>query len=252
MALIVPPAKNYTSPLIVRPEKWMNTPPEGPLQIPMTINWGTDASTGGSVACNLNVNPPSTFSQIAALTVDNSQSGADVTFVFPDTQQSYVVPAYQCVPAMPVFTSGTNFYVIAPSALSSDVTTFSVHNTMPPVLDLPKSEFQSVGAVVGIGLATSTTTLVAAGTNGTLSVLNVNLTYNGAATGSGHLTIEDGNNNGLWVGTFGATGAANYAADLVSLADMNVRFSNGLKLAISGVSGSPSGAVNVNVYYRTP
>lgn len=253
MALIIPPAKNYQSPMIVRPEKWMLTPPEGPVQIPMEIAWGTDASTGMAVSCDARgVNPPSTFSQIAALTVDNSQCGADVTFQFPDTGQSYVVPAYQCVPALPVFTSGTFFYVYAPNALSTDMTVFSVHNTMPPVLDLPKSEFQSSLVATNQPLSTTNTVNLSTKVSGTIADIVIVAAFIPSAAADVTVAIEDGNNNVIAFVTLASASAVNFNGQVFSTEGLNVRFQNGLKSIVTVISGAPAGVVNPHVYLRTP
>jgi hypothetical protein len=250
--LTIPPAVNYPSPLAALPTRWPTTPVEGPKVIPCEIDWGVMGGPGHCVAINFQNNATLNVSQIVAIYVDNSQCGADVRFIFPDTSSTLTVPAYESG-TFPVFTNGTYFYVLSPLVIPSDVTNFVIHNYMPPPVSNPKSEFQQSVSVAGISLTGVTNTVILpAGTNGTLeglfstaSVVAATVAYNMQAT------LVDGSGATLLAaslgGAIGVTG--NYS--LFNVTSANLRFQNGLRVVTSGTFASGGQAI-VNVLYRTP
>lgn len=248
MALTIPPSVNYPDLLTPVPALWSKKPIEGNKHIGGTINWGSMGGSGKTVTINVGGNAAQPVSQIAAITVDNSLSGSDVTFIFPDTGQTVPVPAYQAG-TFPVFTTGTQFYISAPQALSVDRTSFVVHNAVPPHTNVPKTEFQNVAVAQSINLAAGTTQIVPATVTGTLSSLNIQINNSGA--GSATLAIEDGTSAVLSSVT-GANGTPNpYSQQLLNLTNLSVRFQGGLKGVVI-ISGTPAGSFVVNAMYRTP
>lgn len=247
----VPPAINYLSPLVAVPTKYMNTPPEGPKFIPGEIDWGSMGGANNVVNFNLQNNAALNFSQITTIAVDNSQCGADIVFIFPDTAETTTVPAYTPKLIIPVFTNQTQFYVQAlGTVLSTDITRFSIHNTLPPPVAVPTTQEQNAAVVTGSLLQPGTTAIVPAGTNGTLEGISITATVTNAAAQFACLfSLQDGSSKSLWSGYIaGTTGGA--FNDNWNLNQLNVRFSNGINLVQSG--SSPGGQVQCNLYYRKP
>jgi hypothetical protein len=251
MSINIPPAVNYPSPLIQLPTRWQNIPTEGPKMIPLEVDWVTMGGTGHCVSVNVGNNATLNFSQIVALDVDNSQCGSDVAFVFPDGPTQLVVPAYEGG-VFPVFTGSTSFYVVALSEEPSDVTKFILLNQMPPVLVIPKGQFQDIAAFAGIvATGPSTTPIIPAGVSGTLEQISLVIVFNSTAASNVSGNLSDG--NGVVIATFGAaaaTGQLNFQA--LNLDNISVRFGNGLNLVYTATSYPTGGELVVNVYYRTP
>lgn len=248
MPLIVPVSVNYPGPLVSMPDRWPITPPEGPRSVGLYIAWGTMGGGEKSVAVDVGGNAPASISQIVALTVDNSQSGADVSFLFTDIQQTVTVPAYESG-TFPVFTAGTAFYISAPSALAIDATSVVVHNVVPPIGSVPKTEFQAVAVVSGAAPTTGTTQIIAAGVTGSISALQVGLAVNATAAWSSDILLQDGNGNNIAYAE--ADGTGYLTMQMLNLTNMQVRFQNGLKAVVTS-TGAPGGAYAINIYYRTP
>lgn len=248
MPLIVPVSVNYPGPLVSMPDRWPITPPEGPRSVGLYIAWGSMGGSGKSIAVDVGGNAPAAVSQIVALTVDNSQSGADVSFLFTDTQQTVTVPAYESG-TFPVFTAGTAFYISAPAALAIDATSVVVHNVVPPIGSIPKTEFQAVAVVTGAAPTSGTTQVIAAGVTGSISALQIGLNVNATAAWTSTILLQDGNGNNVAYAEAG--GGGDLVISLLNLTNMQVRFQNGLK-AIVNSTGTPGGSYGINIYYRTP
>ena len=256
MPLQVPPAINYASPLVSIPATWTKDAPEGPRMIPCEIDWGS-ANMGGPNNCvNINIqnNATANFSQIVALSVDNSASGADVQFSFPDTSQTYVIPAYTPAVVLEVFTGSTQFFVSAPNAIASDITRFAIHNALPPPIAVPVTQEQQsvVANNINAGV-TATTQLVPLGTNGTIQDINVFAQLNQNATAGVVLfSFVDGTGKLIAGGQVGSDNAERKNTLALALSDIAVRFVNGLTFVVTATTIPAGSALAVNLYYRTP
>jgi hypothetical protein len=254
MALVIPPAVNFPSPLVAVPIRdWTTPPPEGRRAVPVYIDWSLHGGTAKCVTLDAGGNTYAPLSRICALAIDNSQSGADVTIVFPDTMATLAVPAGAELTAE-ALTNGTAMYVIAPNAIAGDATSIAIHNTLPPPFAMPRLNNQSAVAVFGAALATGTSAILAAGINGTIGNLSVIISAaNPAAASAMAWRIQDGASspNTIAVGNATFPISAYTMAPVVQLSNLNVRFTNGLNLVQSG-SFSTNGTIYVNLYYRTP
>ncbi len=254
MSLTLPPAVNYPSPLIPLITRWNNAPSEGPKCVPCEIDWASMGGVNKCVSMQLYGGAAQTLSQILAISYDNSASGADVMFVFPDTSQVYTVPAYEPAGVMPVFTNALSFYVICPTAQSEDITRFSIHNSLPPPSSLSVSKEQSFATSGTIGTANGTTLIIPATVSGTIEALNIGAQFNGGANGSAVAQLVDGGSNVVWTGQCSSNNSINVNLQLANLNDLSVRFNGGLSFVVTN-GGSPltgSGNFAVNVYFRTP
>lgn len=252
MAIKVPPAKNYQSPLVSRPTRWDAPPVEGDRLVAVEIDWATMGGENNCVNINLQDNATLNFTQVVALSIDNSLCASDVVFVFPDTAETVAIPAYAPKCIVPVFTNQTQFYVYAPKAEGSDVTRFSIHNSMPPPTSIPLTVQQQTQFVANLAADGATThTILPANFSGTLRGLTVFL--GSPVTNSGALTIQlkDGNNEVLAGSQFfsDSTDSSNNLF-LIQLNPVYLRFMSGIKLFQNGVN--VGGFYSVNLLYQTP
>jgi len=258
MSLTVPPAKNYTSPLASVPTVWDSTPVEGNRMIVCEIDWGTMGGTNNCVNINLQNNSYANFSQIVALAVDNSQSGADIQFIFPDTAETTTVPAYTPKTIVPVFTNMTQFYVSAPNASTEDISRFSIHNSLPPPVSIPTTQEQNVAAVNSIGISTSgSQAVVASSINGTMEALYIQHALNADAAGANVVwTLKDGTGKTVAVGTdvvgYASGTEQTSVGESFTLSGINVRFNQGLVFSWTSNQILGGSFYSVNAYYRTP
>jgi hypothetical protein len=248
MALTIPVSTNYPDLLTPVPAVWNKTPIEGVKHIGGSINWGTMGGSGKTVSMNVGGNAAAPISHIAAISVDNSQSGADVIVMFPDSGQTIPVPAYQAG-TFPVFTTGTQFYMSAPNSLSVDKTTFVVHNAVPPHSNVPKTEFQNVTVVSALTMANGTSQVIPATVTGSLAGLVIGAINLGTVPFSASMTMKDGTGATIWRAD--AAGAAQLTQILTDQTGMQVRFSQGITATIA-ITGAPNGEFNINLLYRTP
>jgi hypothetical protein len=267
MSLILPPAKNYQSPLIAFPSRLLRDPPDGPRQIPMEFDWAAMGMASGSgstaqtaISVNLSNNAPLRFSQIVSLKVDNSLCGCDVQFVFTDTQETVLVPAYAPNAIFPVFTDQTQFVAIAMgTVLASDVTRVQVLNFVPPPVDLEPSQEQYYTQTTGLsaGAVNADLQLVPATVNGTLEFLQMNFSCQAApaAAATGFIWVQDGAGNFL-VNSIALQGGPasppSFGQIILDLRELNWRFSQGVKAHYNAALGNMNGTVNVTAGYRTP
>lgn len=255
MPLAIPPAVNYPNPLSYVPARWNQVPVEGAKFVPIEIDWGSMGGTSKCVNFNLQNNANLAFSQIVAVKFDNSACGSDVQIIFPDTGDTVTFPAYQ-QSITPVFTNGQQFFVLAPNAQPEDVTLFSVHNAMPPPVDLSRSSVQEFAAQVAIPVATGTTTLVPSTVSGTLEQVQINgyVSFGGVVLTTLLVKVQDG--NGTLLGGFEVAGNTNstvLSGTLYTSPPISVRFTNGLFLVQTEGGGlSVSGNLFSSVYYRAP
>ena len=242
MSLTIPPAVNYQSPLIALQTIYRREPQEGPMMIPCEIDWGTMGGSGleKAVSFNLQNNSTLAFSQIVAISVDNSDCGSDVRFVFTDTAETTTIPAYSPKVICEVFTNTKSFYVIAgfdgEVTEGTDTTRFSIHNSLPPPIAIPLSPAQDAASANNIdGTVAATTQLIPPGVNGTLETLAVIAQLANTTGDIGVWVIQDGNGNIIAGSQVVSSSAASNVAPFV-LSDIRVRFSNGLQFIITSTN----------------
>jgi hypothetical protein len=241
----------------------MDTPPEGSKQLSAEIIWGITALLQGgglatAVRFDLAGNSPVPFTQIAALSVDNTRCGSALQIAFPDTGFILNVPN-NTGGTYPVFTNATSFFVVAPDASVGDHTVLQVLNFMPPAISLqllPK--VQSAAAVAAVPLATNGTTpiltLPAATPTGRLRGLsgNVDLINTGAAIQNVYVSIIDGTTptpKTLWLNGYSVAAGATVVIP-VNVSGLNIPFSKSLSVVIAGTTLT-GGFFNISAYYET-
>jgi hypothetical protein len=256
MSLIVPPNVNYPSPLIAIPaEKSGRTPREGQKLISCVVNWGSMGGASKCVSFNLSNNATLEFSQIVALSVDNSACGSDVIFAFPDSEETLTIPAYSPKDIIPVFTNQTQFYVVCPKALSTDISRFSILNFLPPPASIPVTQLQNVAANSQVNIAaTGATQLIPVGVNGTIQGINICevLTASAGTSGTVYWTLVDGGANILAAGNGAAQMNTSHDGMVFSLTGLELRFTNGLSIAYTSAALIGNSYLAVSIYYRAP
>ena len=245
MPLNIPAFDQYQQPMIPLRGLWNCAPPEGDKYVNAEIDWLV-TTRSNAVQFSLSGNSPVSLSQIAALGVDNSRSGADVAFIFPDSGWELVVPAHNQL-ISPVFTNALMFYASAPSAITGDVTVFQVFNSVPPPVPIAPSVAQNHGGIAGLTLANGTTQIVPPGVNGTLNTIAINVDV--AAGGICQLNLIDGGSHILWVCSPNA--AAGGSTQIYNLTGLAIRFISGMSFQIVN-STFATGSVFGSVYYSTP
>jgi hypothetical protein len=245
LPLTIPPFNQYQSPIVPLRGLWNAPPAEGDKFITAEIDWLVTTTTQ-AVQFAVSANSPVAFSQIVALAVDNSRSGADVDFVFSDSGFILTVPAHN-QGVFPVFTNGLMFYVIGSAAVAGDVTTFQVLNSMPPPIPIEPSADQNHAGIGGLSLANGTTILIPPPITGTLNTLSVALEVGGG--GTCNMSLVDGSGRTVWI----ANPIAEAAVPTLyfPLTGLNVRFVNGLSMVVANSTFAPGNAV-INLYYSTP
>lgn len=245
MPLIVPPFSQFQGQLVPLRGLWNKRPAEGDYFVNAEIDWGS--SNTSAIQFSLSGNSPVALSQIVALYVDNRRCGVDCDFQFPDSGFLLTVPAH-AQGLFPVLTNALMFYVIAQGAAGQDVTVVQILNSLPPPIPLVPSQQQNNAVAAGIALASGTTTLVPAPTNGTLNTISLSVDIS-AVAGNVIITLQDGFGAGLWTQVFSGntTAPTNIQVDLTGLA---VRFRNGLFMVL--INSALTGFVDCNVYYQTP
>lgn len=250
MAFKIPqPIKMLAAPLAAQASRAYSDPREGKLVIPIELDWDGNGST---FEVNVQGRTTQPFSQIIMLDVDNSMSGADVTFYFPDTTDTLVVPAYSAG-LFPVFTNGLLLYAAAPAALSSDVTRLRVLNYLQFPVSNPPPQFHQVATVGSIALASGTTNIIAAGVSGTLVGYSefVNIVAAGGAATDLFQLIDHTTNAVIDVSDINLSSGASFYGLVANVMGFAYRFAGGIDLKQT-VTGTPSGAISVNLKYRTP
>lgn len=257
--IVIPAAPGqYPSNLLVAaPYDWREPKNQDWQRISGSINWGGGEVSNGASVINFQ-GSISNFDKIRGMYVDNTQSAADVTIFFPDTQFEFTVNAGE-KDFFQVVTNARQVVMVSTMSAATDKTFFQLFNFAPPPLASNKSLLMSVAASGGIALTTTATTaIVAAGTNGTIRALNITLdgVLGGAAAGGATIVLQDGAGTPhvIWSGEVfaQATGTTN-SATLVDLAGINVRFTNGLNAVITVIpTAFASGKANFNIYFGTP
>jgi hypothetical protein len=252
LPLVVPPAVNYPNPIVSVPSLPGKEPREGRRSIAFDIPWGSMGGTYHAVNINLADGAPGNFSQILGISCDNSASGSDVQFIWPDTGETVSVPAYTTVIAE-VFTNQTQFFVYAPNANPVDDTKFQILNYAPLPVSIPRSVFNSGFGSGSIPMTALTTTqLIPTTVNGTLGQLVITLAIaNPTSAFSQNFTVADGLGDQLGFAAIALATSETFNGPLISLYDMNVRFQQGIKL-VQGGSVASGGSVQVDLTYRSP
>jgi len=256
MPITVPPAVNYPGPLIYLRSQLFNPPPEGNRMIPVEIDWGEMGGANNCVAFNLSQLGPLDFTQIVALSVDNSECGADIQIVFTDSAQTYSVPAYAPSTTFEVFTNSLSFFVLAEYGEESvDITRMAILNYLPPPFAIPATREQNnvTGANINITGAGSTQ-VIPTGTTGTLEAMTIQATIvTASAAGASTCYLQDGTGKLCGVATIASSTGMSQSTLILNLPECNIRFSNGLSLYQTG-GWTPSAAsfFTYNILYRSP
>lgn len=256
MSINIPPAKNYTSPLVALPSIMRKDPTEGDRLVPIEIDWGPTANMGGPnncVAINLYATATQTISQIVALSIDNSACAADLEFVFPDSSQTYRVPAYTPVAVFEVVTNQTNFFVQAFNPEDGDVTRFAILNFLPPPIVLPVTQQPQSAAAFGAISATAaaTTQLIPNTIDGRVEVLSIIATLNSGSSGSTAYVLKDGNGTVLNAGQVYSQNGTNQNVICFQASSLDLPFVDGLQFIVTPGTGIASGSTFiVNLAYR--
>ena len=132
LPITVPPFAQYQAPLVPLRGLWNRAPVEGDRMVVCDVQWLITTAGLQAIEIALTSFSPVPFSQIVAMSVDNSRSGADVDFIFPDSGKQLTVPAYcQCI--SPVLTNALVFYAVvsASSGLSAGSGSVNVYYTQP-------------------------------------------------------------------------------------------------------------------------
>jgi hypothetical protein len=237
--------------LPIFPANALENPAEGRFIIPVELDW---PGTGATFQINVQGRTTQPFSRIAMLDVDNSQSGADVTFYFPDTTDTLVVPAYSAG-TFPVFTNGLTFYASAPAALVSDVTRLRILNYLQFPLANPSPQFHDVAAVASGNVVSGTTAIIASTIYGTLVGYSIFAGAQGGSTASYlEIQLKDHTSGQVIDGSeITESDSVSFNGLVANVADIAYRFAGGIDLVLTA-SGTAWGAGNVfaNCRYRTP
>lgn len=250
LSLIIPPFSQFQGQLIPLRGLWNSAPLEGDRFINAEIDWIT--ATGGLQAIQLAVggNSPVALSQIAALFVDNSRCGSDVSFLFPDSGFELVVPAHSQV-LSPVLSNALQFYAIAKNAAAGDVSILQILNSVPPPIPITPSTLQSTAFATAVTFAAGNTQIVPVGVNGTLEYISINLDVQTAGTaGAVDIVLLDQTHT-LWSVPINLP--INSTANLpFNVGPLNVRFTGGIVFTIGPVTGFTGNFASVSLYYSTP
>lgn len=257
MPLTIPPAVNYQSPLIALPSRIGAEPAEGRKAVPCEINWVSMGGAQNCVAFNLQNNATLNVSQICALKVDNSACGMDVQFVFPDTGETIVIPAYSPTSIVPVFSNGTAFFVIGLGMETTDTTRFQILNYLPPPVSIPTTQEQSVSQLVSSAITLGGPTQVLSNAvSGTLegAVMTASIS-NTIQAYDVNVIINDGTGHNLLVGTVAGPANSSGQFTLFNVMPIALRFNQGITITIAAGTQAPSagtGWLTGNFFYRAP
>ena len=252
MSITVPPAKNYGGSKASFPTGLERTPTEGNRFMPIRITWGDDGGANNCVSINAtNDKGYQTVSQICAISIDNSLNGSDVQFIFPDSQQTYTVPAYFPATVFPVITGQTQFFVSCPNAQATDITNFAILNFYPYPSSIPTTTEQNTSTFNDIAVDPGATDqLIATGTNGTIEAIYVSISLDGQSNNYSSCQLVDGNGTVLagWTVADVLNDRRNFNA--LQMSSCALRFIDGLTL----VQGSDvlTGIYSINILYRQP
>lgn len=252
MAYTIPlPIVNYNLPATVLPSLVFEQPREGRRIVPIELTW---AGNGETYQINVQGIATQPFSQIVMLDVDNSTSGADVTFYFPDTQDILVVPAGSGG-LFPVFTMQVQVYASAPQALLGDVTRFRVLNYRQEPVALPPPQFSQIATALGIA-GPGTTPIVAAGISGTLTSYSVNVGLQANGAGFSNLTaalVDHGTGAVIDQASVTVETARAFSGTILFASGIAVRFADGLDIVVANAGlAFVTQVTNAAIRYHTP
>lgn len=263
MALAIPPAVNYPSPLQSFAALSQDEPVEGRRQIPVEIDWGTMgqaeiASDRRTVAFNLQGINTVNLRQISALKIDNSGCGADIAFIFPDTNDTIVIPARQPLEVVPVYSNALAFYVTSLQPKSADRTRFQILNfaVSPTEIGVSESDRQIVAttSIINLG-AISPIPLITAKYSGFLDALALSLTPGSAGAPAVPygllLGAVDGSAVPLLTNIAWSVIAGVGISPIMTVFDqndMNARFSGGLSITFARTGAWAAGSYTLNMY----
>lgn len=262
MSILVPAAVNYPSPLVALPSKMMNQePPEGRMQIPITVDWATMGGANNCVAFNFQNNATLPMSKISALSVDNSDCGMDVRFVFPDTGETITVPALTPKLIIEIPTNGTSFYLVGTLNLQieepGDQTRFSILNYVPPPIAVPITTAQTPagnGFLAVDGVATDV--LLGASFRGSLRGFRFSYSSpQGGAVADGIILFkfEDGTGQDICWFSVTCDGTQVSNVQMVNMQDLNIRYSSGLVIKQAVAAGAnPGGYYTYTILVTAP
>lgn len=250
MPLTIPNFVQFQAPLFPLRGLWNASPPEGDRFVNAEIDWGTPGLTGAScVQFQLSGNSPVAFSQIVAMSVDNSRCGSDVDFIFPDSGFILTVPAFN-QGVYPVFTNALMFYANSPLAVLGDVTIVQILNSMPPPVAIQPSSEQQQAGLANLNLNTNGTTAIipASVAGGTIDAMSITIAIASGATGAGQLELVDGTGQILWETIV----EADVGNTSINLTGLRLRFRNGVNAVVLGSTLTGVTFATINLYYSTP
>lgn len=244
------PLNKFNRQLAIFPARTWQEPREGRQIIPLELDWPGD---GSGFDIDIQQRTTQQFSQIVMLDVDNTASGADATFWFPDTQDTLTVPAYSAG-TFPVFTNGLGFYATAPAALASDITRVRVLNFRQEPLANPGPQFHNVDASGAIAVVADTTQILPPTVNGTLIGYDGFASLNGgAAGGTVSFTLQDHTAaSRIDLSLVSLPGNGQFNGFVAQASGFAYRFAGGIDLIIGGALGNITGAICVNLKFRSP
>lgn len=250
MSVIVPPAKNYVDPIIAVPSNFNRVDPLGQRQVNLDVVWGTMGGPNNCISFNMQSKGAAVISQICAISIDNSACGADLLFIFPDTDQTYPVPAGSPADVFPVFTNQTQFYLSCPGAIPSDVTRFAVLNYPTAPSSIPATQEQNNAGVGEIPEGIGTTIVIPAGTNGTIEAISVFANLPADSNGADQFYIVDGVGKQIATLQVGTSNNTQQNVQVLSLSNLAMRFQNGLNFVVT--QDDSNATYSVNLYYKKP
>lgn len=252
----IPNAQPFSGANIAIPSIIGKEPKEGRKSIPYVINWNRPIAAGlDTVSFNPQGNSTLEFSQITGLIVDNSQCGASLDFIFPDTDVTISIPAYAPYTVLQVNSRAIEFYVRALGPLASDRTSFAILNYAPMPVSVPAtSEQLTAGAIAASGLPGANTQIIPATTSGTVEDVSIGFGIINSASGATSAAwLQDGTGKRLAIVRPTVTNAQSVFQNLLDLSSVAIRFENGVSLQVDPNPPSlPGGQFTINLYYRTP
>lgn len=251
MPIIIPEFVQFQGVLYPLRGLWNSGPPEGDRFVNAEIDWGSPGLLGVScVQFQLSGNSPVAFSQIVAMSVDNSRCGSSVDFIYPDSGFVLTVPAFN-QGVYPVFTNALMFYASAPLATLGDITICQILNSNPPPVAIQPASEQEFANVAALLLQTNQSVpLVPAAISGTLNGFNI--TYGiQEGTGSAQLSLIDGTGRTLWSAVVYASSSSAQTGEF-QLSGLTLRFQRGINFVVSASTLSPGGEAIPNVFYSVP
>lgn len=230
---------------------WNSAPAEGDRFVNAEIDWGSPGLLGVScVQFQLSGNSPVAFSQIVAMSVDNSRNGSNVDFIFPDSGFVLTVPGFN-QGVYPVFTNALMFYASSPLAGLGDITIVQILNSQPPPVAVQPAEEQSLATAPGIDIsANGSTVLVPAPQSGTIQAFTLVVTTDSSTAGECEFQLQDGAGHILYQQTLIAP--VGIFQTSIPVTGVRLRFIGGLNAVITLSSGITSGNIAVNLYYSSP